>query len=374
MGDTRERVTRADVAKMAGVSETIVSYVINNNRYVAKEKRQRVEEAVRLLNYRPNNVARALKGKRSNQIIFIADHITNEYFSSIVSEMDKYAYDSGYLISLCSNRNTPEFISQVISRQFDGIIVSSASFPTEYVEQFSQAGIPVVVFRRWRHQKALDHVAYLGTGLYTGAREAVKHLIDRGCRNVVYVDRISAKGHISPPDDMRFSGFVDEMEANGFTVGPDNIICGCRSQEDLAEEVKRRLRTGSRVDGIFGRNDMLACIAMTAAGQIGIQVPGQLKVIGFDDSSISRLITPGLSTIQMRKERIAQAAIDMLTQMIAGRQPENRDFETVLIERDSTRNNSFSPYARPALRYIWLLFGQRSPLHLSHWSQISHKL
>ena len=334
MGDTRERVTRADVA---GVSETIVSYVINNNRYVAKEKRQRVEEAVRLLNYRPNNVARALKGKRSNQIIFIADHITNEYFSSIVSEMDKYAYDSGYLISLCSNRNTPEFISQVISRQFDGIIVSSASFPTEYVEQFSQAGIPVVVFRRWRHQKALDHVAYLGTGLYTGAREAVKHLIDRGCRNVVYVDRISAKGHISPPDDMRFSGFVDEMEANGFTVGPDNIICGCRSQEDLAEEVKRRFRTGSRVDGIFGRNDMLACIAMTAAGQIGIQVPGQLKVIGFDDSSISRLITPGLSTIQMRKERIAQAAIDMLTQMIAGRQPENRDFETVLIERDSTR-------------------------------------
>ena len=282
-------------------------------------------------------MARALKGKRSNQIIFIADHITNEYFSSIVSEMDKYAYDSGYLISLCSNRNTPEFISQVISRQFDGIIVSSASFPTEYVEQFSQAGIPVVVFRRWRHQKALDHVAYLGTGLYTGAREAVKHLIDRGCRNVVYVDRISAKGHISPPDDMRFSGFVDEMEANGFTVGPDNIICGCRSQEDLAEDVKRRFRTGSRVDGIFGRNDMLACIAMTAAGQIGIQVPGQLKVIGFDDSSISRLITPGLSTIQMRKERIAQAAIDMLTQMIAGRQPENRDFETVLIERDSTR-------------------------------------
>ena len=235
MGETRERVTRADVAKMAGVSETIVSYVINNNRYVAKEKRQRVEEAVKILNYRPNNVARALKGKQSNQIIFIADHITNEYFSSIVSEMDKYAYESGYLISLCSNRNTPEFISQVISRQFDGIIVSSASFPTEYVEQFSQAGIPVVVFRRWRHQKAVAHVAYLGTGLYTGAREAVRHLIDRGCRNVIYVDRISARGHVSPPDDMRFGGFVDEMEANGFLVGPDSVVCGCHSQEELAE-------------------------------------------------------------------------------------------------------------------------------------------
>lgn len=106
MGESRERVTRADVARLAGVSETIVSYVTNNNRYVAKEKRQKVEEAIRILNYRPNNLARALKGKRSNQIIFIADHITNEYFSSIVSEMDKYAYESGYLIS-CAPIETP---------------------------------------------------------------------------------------------------------------------------------------------------------------------------------------------------------------------------------------------------------------------------
>ena len=74
MEEKKKQVTRAEVAKLAGVSETIVSYVINNNRYVAKDKRERVEEAVRTLNYRPNNVARALKGKPSNQILFIADH------------------------------------------------------------------------------------------------------------------------------------------------------------------------------------------------------------------------------------------------------------------------------------------------------------
>lgn len=338
MAENKERVTRADVAKMAGVSETVVSYVINNNRYVAMDKRKRVEEAVRALNYRPNNIARALKGKQSNQILFIADHITNEYFASIVSEMDKYAYDSGYLISLCANRNTEEFVSQVISRQYDGIIVSSASFPPEYVEQFTQAGIPVVVFRRLRHQKAIEKVAYLGTGLYTGARSAVSHLIQKGCRNIVYIDRISARGHISPPDDVRFSGFVDEMEANGFLVGPENIICGCRSQEELEEDVKRRFRTGSQVDGIFGRNDMIACIAMTAAVQIGLRVPEDIKVIGFDDSSISRFCSPKLSTISLKKTEIAKTTMDMLTQMISGNQPENVDFDTTLIERDSTRN------------------------------------
>lgn len=338
MAENKERVTRADVAKMAGVSETVVSYVINNNRYVAMDKRKRVEEAVRALNYRPNNIARALKGKQSNQILFIADHITNEYFASIVSEMDKYAYNSGYLISLCANRNTEEFVSQVISRQYDGIIVSSASFPAEYVEQFTQAGIPVVVFRRLRHQKTIEQVAYLGTGLYTGARSAVSHLIEKGSQNIVYIDRISARGHISPPDDMRFGGFVDEMEANGFLVGPENIICGCRSREELEEDVKRRLRTGSQVDGIFGRNDMIACIAMTAASQIGFKVPEEIKVIGFDDSSISRFCSPKLSTVSLRKAEIAKTAIDMLTQMIGGSQPENVDFDTTLIERDSTRN------------------------------------
>ena len=338
MAENKERVTRADVAKMAGVSETVVSYVINNNRYVAMDKRKRVEEAVRALNYRPNNIARALKGKQSNQILFIADHITNEYFASIVREMDKYAYNSGYLISLCANRNTEEFVSQVISRQYDGTIVSSASFPAEYVEQFTQAGIPVVVFRRLRHQKTIEQVAYLGTGLYTGARSAVSHLIEKGCQNIVYIDRISARGHISPPDDMRFGGFVDEMEANGFLVGPENIICGCRSREELEEDVKRRLRTGSQVDGIFGRNDMIACIAMTAASQIGFKVPEEIKVIGFDDSSISRFCSPKLSTVSLRKAEIAKTAIDMLTQMIGGSQPENVDFDTTLIERDSTRN------------------------------------
>ena len=165
-----ERVTRADVAKAAGVSETIVSYVVNNNRYVAKDKRQRVEEAIAALHYRPNNVARALKGKRSNQLLFIADQITNEYFSRIVSEMDKYAYEAGFLISLCANRNTPEFVSQVISRQYDGIIISSISFPEEYVRHFSKAGIPVLLFEHKKHDTLPENVATLASGLYSGAR------------------------------------------------------------------------------------------------------------------------------------------------------------------------------------------------------------
>lgn len=337
MGEKKERVTRADVAELAGVSETIVSYVMNNNRYVAKDKRERVEEAVRLLNYRPNNVARALKGKPSNQILFIADHITNEYFASIVNEMDQYAYDAGYLISLCGNRNTQEFVSQVISRQYDGIIISSGSFQADYVEQFTKAGIPVVVFRRWQRQEYSGRVALLGTGLYQGARKAAEHLIACGCRHIVFADRISQNGHASKPDDLRLSGMVDALEAAGMSLPQESIISGRHSHEEMAEAVKQKLKSGVKIDGIFGKDDSIAHTAMMAAIQSGFRVPEDIKVVGFDDSSISRFCSPSMTTIRVDQKNIAKTAIDMLTKMVAGEQPESVEFDSILIERESTK-------------------------------------
>ena len=336
MNQNGERVTRADVAKLAGVSETIVSYVINNNRYVAKEKRVRVEEAISALNYRPNNVARALKGKHSNQILFIADQITNEYFSRIVSEMDKYAYEAGYLISLCANRNTPEFVSQVISRQYDGIIISSTSFPTEYVKELDNAGIPVVMFKHRRRQQLPERVAVLASGLYTGARDCVSHLAETGRKNIIYIDRISRRGNRSTEDDLRLSGFVDEMNARGFRLDEYSTVAGYHNEMELTEAVAKRLKEGPKVDGMFGRNDMVACIAMNAAMSLGYKVPQDLGVIGFDNSSISQFCSPRLSTMEMQREEISRTAIQMIMDMVDGKRPENAEFRTNLIVREST--------------------------------------
>lgn len=336
MNANGERVTRADVAKAAGVSETVVSYVVNNNRYVAEDKRRRVEEAIAALHYRPNNVARALKGKRSNQLLFIADQITNEYFSRIVSEMDKYAYEAGYLISLCANRNTPEFVSQVISRQYDGIIISSTSFPTEYVEDFNKAGIPVLLFKHRRHERLPDNVATLTSGLYTGARACVNHLFSKGKSHIIYIDRISRKGNRSGANDLRLSGFIDEMTAHGKNVDESSIVAGCHNDEELGIAVKERLIKGPHVDGIYGRNDMVACIAMNAALDLGYAVPKDIGVVGFDNSSLSRFCSPKLTTMEMQREEISKRAIEMITGMIEGGKPENAEFETRLIEREST--------------------------------------
>ncbi len=331
-----KKVTRADVAELAKVSTTIVSYVINNNRYVDKEKRKRVEEAIARLNYHPNYIARALKGKRNNNIIFVADQITNEHFSQIISEMDRYAYDRGYLISLCSNRNSADFVSQIISRQYDGIVISSISFPDEYIQHFISAGIPVVLLQN-RDYNNICGAGIINTGLYNGAKECVRHLLKKGRKNILYLDRFSAHGNFSTEADLRFRGFIRQMKESGIALSDRNIITGCVDESQVFEKIQQRIKDGFPVDGVFGRNDRLACIGMQAVISMGYKVPDDISVIGFDNSSLSQYTSPKLTTVEMQRKEIGKTAIEMLHQMIEENTiPDPVCFTTNLIEREST--------------------------------------
>lgn len=329
-----QTVTRADVARHAGVSETIVSYVLNNNRYVKKEKRLAVEQAVKELNYRPNNIARALKGKKSNHIIFIADKISNEHFGNIIDEMGKHAYDQGYLISLCGNRNSDEFISQIISRQVDGIVISSVSFSEKYIEQLASVKIPIVLLMNREYKNIPKGVATIDTGLYEGARMAVKNLAEHGRKHILYIDRISGHNNFSSMSDFRYRGYVDQMRELGLELSKESIITGCASETETFDAVQKAVR-GGKVDGVFARNDMIACVAMSAVAQLGLRVPQDISIMGFDNSNLSRFIRPKLSTVEIQRSEIGRLTIAMLSQMIMGEMPDNEKLNTVLIQRES---------------------------------------
>ncbi|MBW7572364.1 LacI family DNA-binding transcriptional regulator [Caproiciproducens faecalis] len=326
--------TRADVAKRAGVSETIVSYVLNNNRYVDKDKRERVLKAVKELHYTPNNIARALKGKNSNHIIFIADRINNEYFNQLTFEMDKYAYEKGWLLSLCSNRNQPDFVRQIIGRRFDGIVISSISIPESFEQEFVDAGIPVVVLQN-RASNNLTGAAFIGPGLYHGARDVVRYLYDRGRRNILYIDRISTHNHYSTLSDSRLRGFITEMEACGLQH-EGHVITGCTSPEEVQEKLGAYLLEHP-VDAVFGRNDQIACYAMKKILSTGRRVPDDVAVVGYDNSSICQIVTPTLTTMEAQKGMIAKVAIDMIYQMqTQGTLPDPVHFPAKMIVREST--------------------------------------
>lgn len=334
-----KQVTRRDVAIEANVSETIVSYVMNNNRYVDKEKKIRVEKAIKRLNYHPNNIARALKGKSSNHIAFIVDQIITEHFSLLVSEMDKKAYDLGYMISLCANRNTQEFVDELINRCYDGIIISSISFSNENIKRIVNAGIPVVLLENRDYDEIIG-AGKINNGLYLGAKQCVKYLVEKGCKNIIYIDRFSERGNFSNMKDLRYRGFVEQMQE----IWPskdvlDNIITMCKDEIGVEQKVQEYI-THHKVDGIIGRNDKMACIAMKTVQKMNFRVPQDIAVIGFDNSTLVKYTTPPITSVGIQREQIAKAAIKMLQTMINSHvTPKPVTFITDIVERESTNSD-----------------------------------
>ena len=336
MATYRKAPTRKDVAQLAGVSETIVSYVLNNNRYVAKDKRERVLEAVRQLQYRPNNIARALKGKRTNHILFICDNISNEYFGRLVEEMDRISYEKGFLISLLRGRNDDQFVSQVISRVFDGIVISSTSFEERHVVEIINSGVPVVLLMNREYDSVGDRASKIYTGLQNGVRDCVTLLAGQGRKHIVYIDRVSQNHRNRTLDDRRNKGFNTKIQECGFKVTKDNVVVGYESEEQLYEGFRLRLQNGLKVDGIVGRNDSLACTAMTAAMSVGLRVPEDVAVIGFDNSRLCSYISPRLSSVELNKPAIAAEILNAFEHMLAGQGPVEKRLQAQLIEREST--------------------------------------
>lgn len=329
--------TRKDVAKLAGVSETVVSYVLNNNRYVAKDKRERVMDAVEQLNYHPNNIALALKGKRTNHILFICDNISNEYFGGLVEEMARLATDNGYLISLMGSRNDESFVSQVCSRVFDGIVISSTSFEEKYVLRLINTGTPVVLLMNREYESVSGKAAKIYTGIHDGVKACVELLYQMGRRHIVYIDRVSKKRQFSTMADWRYNGFITKMQECGLKVTKDNVIVGYETEDELYQALRAKLKAGLQVDGIVGRNDSLACLAMMAVKDSGLRIPEDIAVLGFDNSRLSRYSSPGLSSVELNKPAIAKGIMDAFEQMNREGEPPVLYIKGSIVERESTR-------------------------------------
>ena len=332
---SKAQVTRKDVAAKAGVSETVVSYVLNNNRYVAEDKRKRVLQAVHDLNYHPNHVARALKGKSSGLVMFIADDIANEHFGLLVSEMDSCVYDKGYLISLTGNRNSEDFVSRVISRQPDGVVISSSLFRREYIKMLTDAGIPVVLVGNRDYDELGPGTSVIFPGLNEGIRKAVKLLAEKGRTHLVHIDRISARGHFSSVQDLRYRGFCQQVLDSGLALTKGSIITGCHNEDELTNAIIARIQSGEPIDGIVARNDTLAAIAISAVKSCGLSIPDDIAVVGFDNSRISKVTSPALTTIEIDRKNVAKAICDTMHSMINGGEAVRLHFETILLERES---------------------------------------
>lgn len=320
--------TIRDVAKLAGVSVATVSRVLNNQGYVHEDTRKRVERAIEQLNYKPNAVARSLYKKTSKSIGLIIPDITNPFFPQLVRAVEETMNEAGYTVLLFNSDEELErelnIIDLMVTKYVDGIIIVSNTIKYEHLKDLS---IPIVALDRIVNEA----IPSVSVDNYEGAREAVRLLIRKGCRKIA---------HLRGPENIftaeeRLRGYIDEMESQGLS---HFVYSGNYELKTSMLETMKLISENPGIDGIFAGNDVMAVGAVKAITRLGIKIPDQLKIIGFDGIELGTAITPELTTMQQPIIQLGKKSSELLLDYIEGNQIGKRHyvFPAKLIERDST--------------------------------------
>lgn len=323
--------TLKDVARESGLTVTTVSRVLNNRGYISDDARKKVKDAMEKLNYRPNELARSLHSKNTNIIGVIVPHIRHPYFAEMISNFENEAYKKGYRILLCSTQCIDEkekhYIEICTSNRVAGILLCSA---TVDVDTFINMDIPVITMERY-----LDNgTAAVECDNRSGGELAAKCLIDAGCTHLLH---IGSTRNVQMPADKRGEGFRSVCEQNGIEfveMDPEEINYNKMTYMQVIEDA---LKDHPETDGIFASSDVIAAQVLQVCRKLGISVPEQIKIVGFDDVSVAELTTPQLTTIRQPVKQMAELAVGYLVDAVEGKMvPKQTILPVTLVERETT--------------------------------------
>ena len=298
-------VTRTDVARYAGVSSAVVSYVLNDGpKPVAPATRQRVLDAVALLGYRPNATARALSRGKVDMIGMIVPDIRNPYFSELVYAVDLAAHARGRTLLVINSdvRRTaaPHHLKGLVSQQFDGLVVADTLSAAE-TALIVRLNIPIVLINQFR---GAEDFMSIGVDYLDGAKKATEHLIARGHRKIAFI------GGTNPALDPREHGWMDALTEAGLPLGRRyraefTSTGGYQAALELS-------RDPDRPSAVFIASDQLAIAALAAFHAAGLRIPEDIAVISFDGTTESQYSWPPLTTMVQPVRAMADEAIDRL--------------------------------------------------------------
>ncbi|MDQ0087552.1 LacI family transcriptional regulator [Paenibacillus anaericanus] len=319
-----------DVAKLAGVSVATVSRVLNDKGYVGQRTRELVEQAIKELNYKPNEVARSLFKKQSNTIGLIVPDIMNPFFPELARAVEDTASKFGYNVILCNSDEDKvkeqTYLDMLQQNYVTGIIVSSNTMTATQIEELN---IPVVSIDR-EISKGLPTIVVENS---KGASVATDFLISKGCRRIAHIR--GPQGVVNA--DERCEGYREVVHQEPW-FNESYIINGDYDMESSIEATLELLTIHPEIDGIFAANDIMAIGAMKAAYQLGKRIPEELSIIGFDGIKLSSVTIPELTTIVQPIYELGEKATTMLVSLMnreeVGQTYYRLDVE--LIERNST--------------------------------------
>ena len=327
-----QMTTIKEIAELANVSTATVSKVINGkDQYISEATRQKVLEIVEREGYIPNGVAKSLKMKKTKTIGIIVPDVMNLFFSELARGVEDAAEKEGYSVILCNTDNKQskeeKYLGVLHEKMVDGIIMTAAEVSMN--KSIKKSKIPTVLVDR---DIELDKPAgRITVNNEEGAFIATKFLIEKGCKNIGFIS--SQKKN--KPSAERLKGYIRALEENGLEVDEKKIFLKNFTIDTGYEGVKTLLKE-TKIDGIFCGNDLIAIGAMQALKQNNLKVPEDVKVIGFDNISVSKFTDPPLTTIKQPIYQLGEEAVKMLIAIIDKKDIDmQKVLKTELIERGS---------------------------------------
>lgn len=308
-GDGR-RVTSTEVARLAGVSQSTVSRVFSANNMVADATTAKVMQAAQVLGYQPNAIARSLITRRTEMIGIVMAEITSPFYPYVLEKFTQRLHEWGKRVLLFStgpDNDVDEALQDVLKYQVDGLIIANATMSSSIVDACVRRGTPLMLFNRYvRGAKAsavsCDNVA--------GGQLVADMLLQAGHQRIAY---IAGRQNTSTNVD-RERGFRDRLRERGYGDVPREQ--GQYTYQSGYDAAKRLLRRSDPPDGIFCANDITALGAIDAARDLGIEIPDQLSIIGFDDIPAASWTAYQLTTVRQPVNTMIDMSIRLLLERI----------------------------------------------------------
>ncbi|RJX70939.1 LacI family DNA-binding transcriptional regulator [Vibrio sinensis] len=332
--------TMKDIARLAGVSTSTVSHVINSSRYVSEEISERVNKAAKELNYTPSALARSFKMNRTKTFGMLMTTSTNPFFGEVVKGVERSCYQQGYNLIVCNTEGDQvrmkASINTLLQKRVDGLILMCSSLVGERFDIFEQyPDIPIVVMDWGPMHFTSDKIQ---DNSLRGGYLAAKYLVESGHQSI---------GCITGPlnlyqAQMRYEGYKRALNEANLSFNGDWIVESDFNCEGGYQAFNTIYSKGTLPSAIFVCNDMMAMGVINAANEKGIRIPEDVSLIGYDDIHIAKFMSPGLTTIHQPKYRLGQSAVEMLLKRLEdpSRDAHVVQLEPTLVERSSVKKIS----------------------------------
>lgn len=341
-----EAITIKDIAKALGLSTSTVSRALRDSHEISTETKKLVLEYAEKNNYHPNPIALSLKERRSRSIGVIVCEIANSYFSQVINGIESIAYNNGYNVIIAQSRESFDRellnLQYLTSRSIDGLIISVSTETTDfsYMKELHEKKMPIVFFDRVVDDINTHKVT---SESFKGAYDATKHLIECGYKRIAAI----SNPELVSISRERLAGYKAALTDNGMTTD-ESMIKYCQHGGMIFSEVENAINELLSLhyppDAIFAAADKLTTNCLRIFISKGINVPGDMGLIGFSNSDLAELIEPPLSVIRQPAFEMGEVAMNLLLQLIESKRPvtdfETKVLSTELLIRGSTKIQS----------------------------------